>query len=72
VNIGMLWVDNDPQSELKQKIERATAYYRKQYGKTPDLCFVHPSMLGEMMSTGKIEVRSSRSILPSHLWIGIH
>jgi hypothetical protein len=72
VNIGMLWFDNDPKTELGIKIKRAADYYRNKYGKTPDLCFVHPSLLGEgKLQTGKIEVRSSRSVLPNHFWIGI-
>lgn len=45
MNIGMLWFDNDPKVELIAKIERAANYYRIKYGKTPTLCFVHPSML---------------------------
>ena len=45
MNVGMLWFDNDTKSELDQKIERAALYYRKKYGKVPNLCFVHPSML---------------------------
>jgi hypothetical protein len=73
MNIGMLWFDNDPKLQLGLKIERAAEYYRKKYGKTPDLCFVHPSMMGgQKPAASKIEVRSSRSVLPHHLWIGIH
>lgn len=45
MKIGMLWFDNDPHTELAAKVERAAAYYRLKYGKTPTLCFVHPSML---------------------------
>lgn len=45
MNIGMLWFDNDPKSNLDIKIERAARYYREKYGKAPTLCFVHPSML---------------------------
>lgn len=71
MNIGMLWFDNDPKADIKIKIERAAAYYRKKYGRVPDLCFVHPSMLGESKpQTGKIELRASRSVLPHHFWIG--
>lgn len=73
MNVGMLWFDNDPKADLSVKIERAADYYRKKYGKTPDICFVHPSMVSEPAPrTGKIEVRTNRSILPHHLWIGIH
>jgi hypothetical protein len=45
MNIGMLWFDNDSKADLGVKIERAAHYYRSKYGKTPTLCFVHPTML---------------------------
>ena len=45
MDVGMLWFDNDAKSELDTKIERAALYYHKKYGKVPNLCFVHPSML---------------------------
>ena len=80
MNIGMLWFDNDPKAEIQIKIERAAVYYVKKYGKTPNLCFVHPSMLRsapadqpeKLMKNGAIEVRTSRSVLPNHVWIGVN
>ncbi len=92
MNIGMLWFDNDPKAEINAKIERAAIYYRNKYGKTPNLCFVHPSMVpaeaeetpektaASMAETrspypiknGAIEVRTSRSVLPNHFWIGVN
>ena len=48
MNLGMLWFDNDPKATLDVKVERAAAYYRHKYGKTPTLCFVHPTMLSAM------------------------
>ena len=45
MDVGMLWFDNDKQADLRAKIERAAAYYRDKYGKTPNLCFVHPCMI---------------------------
>jgi hypothetical protein len=85
MNIGMLWFDNDPKAELNTKIERAASYYRTKYGKTPTLCFVHPSMLPSTaasaassasinetsLRSGDVEVRSTKSVLPNHFWIGI-
>lgn len=44
MNLGMLWFDNDPKVTLDVKVQRAAAYYRHKYGKTPTLCFVHPTM----------------------------
>jgi len=40
----MLWFDNS-QTELDTKIQKAVDYYHKKYGRTPDLCLVHPNML---------------------------
>ena len=86
MKIGMLWFDNDPNAGLDVKIERAADYYRVKYGKTPTVCFVHPSMLPTEAATrpgeepvpveglkGKgIEVRQTRSVLPNHFWIGVN
>jgi hypothetical protein len=90
MNVGMLWFDNDPKAEVNTKIERAAAYYRNKYGKSPDLVFVHPSMIGapvadstpaatapaekpeKPLKNGAIEVRTSRSVLPNHFWIGVN
>ena len=78
MNVGMLWFDNDPRTALTAKVARAADYYRKKYGLVPDLCLVHPSMLGETSMepvgelSGKVAVRSNRAILPGHLWIGVN
>jgi hypothetical protein len=72
MNIGMLWFDNDPKADLDIKVQRAATYYWQKYGKAPDVCYVHPSMLAaEYAQHGKIEIRASRSVLPYHLWIGV-
>jgi len=73
MNVGMLWFDNDPRTALKIKVARAADYYRKKYGRIPDLCLVHPTMLIEPhpdLELDKMAVRTNRAILPGHLWIG--
>ena len=73
MKIGMLWFDNDPSADLKAKIERAATYYHRKYGQAPNFCFVHPSMISSEASTVKeIEVRTSRSVMPNHIWIGVN
>lgn len=74
MDIGMLWFDNDPQADLAKKIARAANYYQNKYGQTPNLCFVHPTMLKDQQPTrtGSIELRQSRSVLPNHFWLGVH
>ncbi len=70
---GMLWFDNDPKTDLEVKIKQAATYYQKKYGRKPNLCFVHPSMLKEPPANSQngVEIKANRSILPHHLWIGL-
>ena len=71
MDIGMLWFDNDKQTDFQEKVERATRYYQKRYGVLPDLCFVHPRMLPTEIPTNTgVEIRTSYTILPGHFWIG--
>ena len=73
MNVGMLWFDNDPKTDIAVKINQAVDYYRHKYGQTPNLCFVHPSMVkNNPVKAGNVEVRSSRSVLPNHFWLGLH
>jgi hypothetical protein len=85
MHTGMLWFDNS-QTALNIKIQKAVEYYHKKYGRTPDLCLVHPSMLEAQernqrqfetpalasgTSVNKLTVRPYRPVLPGHIWIGI-
>lgn len=74
MNVGMLWLDSEKTSTVPTMIANAAAYYRKKYGQTPNLCFVHPSMLetaGGGHENVKIAVKSDKAILPGLLWIGV-
>ena len=76
MHTGMLWFDNS-QTALNIKIQKAVDYYHKKYGRTPDLCLVHPSMLDTQeknqrtVEINKLTVRPYRPVLPGHIWIGI-
>lgn len=74
MHTGMLWFDNS-QTALNIKIQKAVDYYHKKYGRTPDLCLVHPSMLDaqnqRQFELNKLTVRPYRPVLPGHIWIGI-
>jgi hypothetical protein len=84
MHTGMLWFDNS-QTALTVKIQKAVEYYHKKYGRTPDLCLVHPSMLDAYQQNQrqlevnasmnsaqrKLTVRPYRPVLPGHIWIGI-
>lgn len=80
MNIGMLWFDNDKNSDVTSKVNRAADYYQDKYGKEPTVCFVHPSMMGEngrkqnnkKLRAGKVDVLTSQEMLPNHFWIGVN
>jgi hypothetical protein len=72
-----MWFDNDPRTTLAVKIQKASDYYKKRYGRMPDLCLVNPGMLADQLvqvigERGRqITVRPYRPVLPGHLWIGV-
>ena len=73
MHTGMLWFDNS-QTALTVKIQKAVDYYCKKYGRQPDLCLVHPSLLEanqRSLQVGGLTVRPYRPVLPGHIWIGI-
>jgi hypothetical protein len=72
MDVGMLWFDNDPKSDLATKVKRGAEYYRRKYGMQPNICFVHPSsMPSAAMEVNHIKICADSSMLPHHLWIGI-
>lgn len=73
MHTGMLWFDNS-QSPITIKIQKAMDYYQKKYGRKPDLCLLHPSMLGaneKALVVNGLTVRPYRPVLPGHIWVGI-
>jgi hypothetical protein len=85
MKIGMLWFDNDKKTDLITKIEHAADYYQNKYGLRPNLCYVHPSMAPNApevkangrdpeaaFRAGNVVVRTSKSVLPNHIWIGVN
>lgn len=80
MHIGMLWFDNTQDSDLKARIEKAAAYYRRKYHREPNLCLIHPGTAakdssdhGELVpkQVNGMTVRTYQPVLPGHLWIGI-
>jgi hypothetical protein len=73
MHTGMLWFDDDSRATLETKIQKAAQYYKNKYGRSPDLCLVHPTMLnGSKPAThANITVRPYNPVLPGHIWIGV-
>jgi hypothetical protein len=77
MHTGLMWFDNDPRTTLEAKVQKASVYYKKKFGRLPDLCLVPPAMLTEgqldaSLNPGQqITIRAYRPVLPGHLWIGV-
>lgn len=74
MHTGMLWYDNDAHTTLSVKIQKAMDFYRQKFGRIPDLCLVHPSMMESgqnHLEVGKLTIRTYRPVMPGHIWIGI-
>ena len=70
MHTAMLWFDNS-KSLLSVKVQKAVDYYEKKYGRSPNLCLVHPSMLDKTEEFGKVTIRPYRPVVPGHIWIGV-
>ena len=86
MEIGMLWFDNDKDTSIPNKVERAARYYQKKYGVSPDLCYIHPKMVNGkngkqekskktsgpgQFKIGKVLILKNKKVLPDHFWIGV-
>ena len=71
MDIGMLWFDSSQATGVADRVERAASYYKKKYGRTATLCFVHPSTLAKPSRVGRLEVQPMDTVLPNHFWLGI-
>ncbi|MCA9916382.1 MAG: hypothetical protein KC445_00440 [Anaerolineales bacterium] len=71
MNVGMLWLDDDRNRSLDEKVNRAVEYYREKYGRMPELCLVNKMMLTEEKQVGKVSVQPQTAILPHHFWVGM-
>lgn len=71
VQEGLLWFDDDPARSLADKVGRAARRYALKYGRTPTVCYVHPSMLDNREArVDSLRVLPARTVLPNHFWIG--
>lgn len=73
MRVGMMWYDGDASRNMDEKVERAAAYYRNKYGRSPNLCLINPEMVGEsdLSFSGNVEVRLNSAVLLDHFWVGI-
>lgn len=78
MSTGMLWwFDARTDRTMNERVIEAALYFRRKYGKAPTLCLVNPAMVDqqgifvEAPEQIKVTVKPWRSVLPSHMWIGV-
>jgi len=72
VKEGLLWFDNNPNHKLADKVKQAAARYRTRMHCKPTICYVNADDYSEKTSkVDGIVLRSSITIRPNYLWIGV-
>lgn len=70
---GLLWYDDDPTRDLAGKVSRAAQRYKHKFGMAPNVCYVHPSVMGEggqAQAVNGVRVDSLMNVLRNHYWLG--
>ena len=70
---GLLWYDDDSKRELADKVLRAARCYQRKHGVAPNVCYVHPSAIGNGARServGGVHVAALGSVLRNHYWLG--
>ncbi len=86
MKVGLLWYDDDPGRDLAEKVGRAARRYRQKFGTSPNICYVHRSVLhpsassgqasqgetgnGKVRKVGGVRVSPSPTVLRHHFWLG--
>jgi len=76
MEIGLLWFDDSKDKSLATKVYEATAAYCAKprfAGKTPNVCYVHPSALPEVPETrlNGMRIVAAPTVAPHHLFVGV-
>jgi hypothetical protein len=69
---GLLWFDADSKRDLAEKVARAADRYRFKFGRRPNLCYVHASMLDQgSVELDGVRLAPAANVLKHHFWIGV-
>jgi hypothetical protein len=69
---GLLWFDGDSKRDLGEKVARAADRYRFKFGRRPNLCYVHASMLDQdSVELDGVRLVPADNVLKHHFWIGV-
>ncbi|GAB4444820.1 MAG: hypothetical protein Kow0031_27280 [Anaerolineae bacterium] len=69
---GLLWFDNDPTVQLKDKIQQAATRYRLRLKQKPTVCYLNAAQFSaDLESVNGITLKPVSYIRPHYLWIGV-
>lgn len=69
---GLLWYDDDPKRKVEEKVGHAAQRYQEKFGRAPDTCYLHPTMLTQAQGTGqRVQIVGKPDILPHHFLVGV-
>jgi hypothetical protein len=69
---GLLWFDASPKRGLAEKVAEAADRYHFKFGRRPNLCYVHASMLdSSTVELGGVRLVPAHNVLKHHFWIGV-
>jgi len=72
MEVGLLWFDDNPKVSFVSKVERAARRYQERFGRSPDVCYVHPcTFAGVTAMPADVQVIGLSTVRPNHFWVGV-
>jgi hypothetical protein len=81
MDIGLLWFDNNPSTDIEEKVRRAAGHYRRKFGRPANLVFANSATLAEQPGHAApfeveqdgvaLKVVAAGHMLPHHFWVGV-
>ena len=69
---GLLWFDDNPKVSFANKVEKAARRYRERFGRSPDVCYVHPRTFARVTTMPTdVQVITLSTVRPDHFWVGV-
>ncbi len=71
MELGELFLIEDANMNLEQRVLWAAGRYQRKYGQRPTLCLLHPSLMqGARRHMGALRLEAKNTVLPNYLWLG--
>ena len=68
---GMIWFDNDLQTNIEEKIKLAIRYYHRKFGSQSTVCALNPKLQEILQQpVADIEVNYNSDLSTDYIWLG--